>query len=81
MTFTVYSKRGCPHCEKFIAIAEYEDLKLVVYELDKNFTREQFIAEFGEGTTFPQIVLNDKKLGGCKEAIKYLQENKICCVP
>ena len=81
MTFTVYSKRGCPYCEKFIAIAEYEDLKHVVYELDKNFTREQFIAEFGEGTTFPQIVLNDKKLGGCKEAIKYLQENKICCVP
>lgn len=77
MTFTVYSKQGCPYCEKFIAIIEYEELKHVVYELDRDFTRKQFISEFGEDSTFPQIVVDGKKLGGCREAIEYLQENKI----
>ncbi len=77
MTFTVYSKQGCPYCEKFIAIIEYEELKHVVYELDRDFTRKQFISEFGEDSTFPQIVVDGKKLGGCREAVEYLQENKI----
>lgn len=77
MTFTVYSKEGCPYCEKFIAIIEYEEIKHVVYKLGRDFTKAQFIAEFGEGTTFPQIVVDDKKLGGCKEAIEFLQESKL----
>ena len=33
--------------------------------------------EFGEGTTFPQIVLNGKKLGGCSDSIRYLKEKAI----
>ena len=36
-----------------------------------------FYGEFGEGTTFPQIVLNGKKLGGCSDSIRYLQEKAI----
>jgi glutaredoxin len=47
--------------------------------LDTDFTRDQFYAEFGEGSTFPQVVLNDQTLGGCSDTIKYLQENDICC--
>ncbi|CAF34227.1 glutaredoxin [Synechococcus phage S-PM2] len=80
MTFTIYSKEGCPYCEKFVAIVEYEELSHVVYELGKDFTKEEFYAEFGEGSTFPQIVLDDLHLGGCVDSIKYLQENNICCV-
>lgn len=79
MKFTVYSKTGCPYCEKIKMIFEYHDFNTVIYTLDVDFTREQFYNEFGEGSTFPQIVLDDKNLGGCTETIKYLQENKICC--
>lgn len=80
MTFTIYSKPGCPYCEKFIAIVEYEELKHVVYELSRDFTKEEFYEKFGVGSTFPQITLDDLHLGGCQESIKYMQENKICCV-
>jgi glutaredoxin len=48
-----------------------------VYTLDKDFTREEFYAEFGEGSTFPQVICNDKKLGGCVDTIKFLKENQI----
>jgi len=58
---------------------EHEGFTHVVYELDKDFTREEFYAEFGEGSTFPQIMLDDLRLGGCRETINYLQENNVCC--
>ena len=41
----------------------------------EDFTKEQFYQEFGEGSTFPQIIMNDQRLGGCSDTIKYLKEN------
>ena len=41
----------------------------VEYKLEENFTRDQFYSEFGRGATFPQLVVDGKKLGGCNESI------------
>lgn len=79
MTFTVYSKQGCPHCEKIKLLFELNEFQFVEYQLGKDFTRDEFYAEFGEGTTFPQVIMGEKPLGGCTETIKYLQEKDICC--
>jgi glutaredoxin len=49
----------------------------VVYNLDEHFTRDEFYAEFGQGSTFPQVVCDDKKLGGCTDTVKFLKEKKI----
>ena len=41
-------------------------------------THKQFIDQFGYGSTFPQVILNDSEnLGGCVDTIRYLQENNI----
>lgn len=80
MSLTVYSKPGCPYCQKFIFIAQHQGLDHVVYELGEHFTREEFYSEFGQGATFPQIVLGDIQLGGCRESIEYLKEKELCCV-
>jgi glutaredoxin len=77
MKFTVYSKNGCPYCEKIKDVLRLSNLDHVVYVLDEHFTREQFYQEFGIGSTFPQVIMNDKHLGGCIDTVKYLQENKI----
>lgn len=46
--------------------------------MDEHFNREDFYAEFGSGSTFPQVLLNDQqRLGGCTDTVKYLQENSI----
>lgn len=79
MSFTIYSKPGCPNCENCIAVMEHEGFVHVVYELDKDFSSEEFYAEFGEGSTFPQITLDDIQLGGCRETITYLQKQNVCC--
>lgn len=78
MRFTIYSKEGCPYCNKIEQVLQLSGLEHKVYKLDENFNREDFYAEFGLGSTFPQVVLNDEtRLGGCTETVKYLQENKI----
>jgi glutaredoxin len=81
MNLTIYSKSGCPYCEKIKQVAKYlEERKIfsvVVYNLDEHFTKSYFYDEFGQGSTFPQVILNEIKLGGCTDTVKYLQENNI----
>ena len=75
--FAVYSKDGCPYCSKVVQVLELAELNHVVYKLDKNFDRQSFYGEFGNGSTFPQVVMNGRKLGGCTETVKYLKENNM----
>ena len=77
--FTVYSKDGCPYCQQILEVLGISELNYVEYKLDQDFTREAFYQQFGEGATFPQVVLNNENLGGCQESIKYMQKENICC--
>ena len=72
VNYTVYSKNGCPYCDKIVQVLEAAQLNYVVYKLDEQFTREQFYHQFGEGSTFPQVLLNDQLLGGCADTVAYL---------
>jgi glutaredoxin len=78
MKFTVYSKDGCPYCSKIKQVLELANLEHVVYTLGENFERDQFYAEFGQGSTFPQVILNDQEhLGGCTDTVQYLKEQNL----
>lgn len=77
MNFAVYTKDNCPYCEKVKKVLDLTEQKYVVYNLERDFTREEFYSEFGEGSTFPQVVCNDVKVGGSVETIKFLKEQKI----
>ena len=77
--FTVYSKDGCTHCKQIIEVLGLSELNYVEYKLDIDFSKEAFYGQFGEGATFPQVVLNGDNLGGTQESIKYMQRENICC--
>ena len=77
MNFTVYSKDGCPYCEKVKKVLELTGSSFVVYTLGVDYTREGFISEFGEEATFPQVSVDGKKIGGSVETIKFLKEQQI----
>tara|TARA_B100001939_G_C16854080_1_gene578803 strand:- start:52 stop:297 length:246 start_codon:yes stop_codon:yes gene_type:complete len=79
MTFTIYSKTGCSYCEKIKLLMQLEEIRHVVYELDRDFSKEEFYEEFGRGATFPQVSLDNIHLGGCVESIKYMKQRAICC--
>ena len=77
MNFAVYSKDGCPYCDKIKQIMDLTKLSYVVYNLNEHFDRNSFEDEFGRGSTFPQVVVDGKKLGGCVDTIEFLRENQI----
>tara|TARA_B100000900_G_C20237278_1_gene576392 strand:+ start:412 stop:651 length:240 start_codon:yes stop_codon:yes gene_type:complete len=76
-TFIIYSMDGCPYCTKVADLMRRAEQKHVVYKLGRDFQRDDFYEEFGEGATFPQIVLNRKQLGGCTETAQFLRENNL----
>ena len=77
MNFAVYSKPNCPYCYKVKQVLELTGSKHVVYTLDEDFTREEFYSEFGNGSTFPQVICDGKKLGGSVDTIKFLKEQQV----
>ena len=77
MNFTVYSKDGCTYCTKIQQVLQLAELRHVIYKLDRDFDRDSFYGQFGQGATFPQVVLNTENLGGCTETVQYLKENNL----
>ena len=73
----VYSKNNCPYCYKVKQVLEMTGTEFESYTLEEDFTREEFYAKFGKGSTFPQVVCDDKKLGGCVDTIKFLRERQV----
>ena len=76
MNFTVYSRTGCDYCERIKTVLRLTGCTYVVYNLGEDFTKEEFISEFGEGATFPQVSCDGKKLGGSVDTIKFLKEQQ-----
>jgi len=77
MNFVIYSKQNCPYCHKVKTVLELTGSNFVVYTLEDDFTKEEFYSEFGEGSTFPQVLCDGKKLGGCVDTIKFLREQQV----
>jgi glutaredoxin len=78
MRLTVYSKDGCPFCSKIEQVLKLSNLEHKIYKLGIDFDRNGFYAQFGEGSTFPQVVLNDQEhLGGCTDTVQYLKEQNL----
>ena len=77
MKFLVYSKAQCPYCYKVMQVLEMTGKQFVEYKLGRDFTGQEFYDKFGKGSTFPQVLCDDKKLGGCVDTIQFLREEKV----
>ena len=69
MNFAVYSKDGCPYCDKIKQVMDLTKLSYVVYNLNEDFDRDSFYGEFGQGSTFRQVV-GDGKIYAWDESSK-----------
>jgi glutaredoxin len=77
MDIVIYSKENCQYCEKIKQVFGLKQMNYVEYKLDVDFTRQNFIDEFGENSTFPRILIDGKLIGGASETISYLKENNL----
>ena len=76
MNFIVYTKDNCPYCRKLKLVLELTGKEFVSYNLGDDFTKTQFYEKFGEGSSFPQVIFNETKIGGCSATLNYLKENE-----
>lgn len=77
MNFAVYTRTGCPYCTQIKQVLAGKNLNFQEYVLDRDFTRDAFYDQFGTGTTFPQVIMDGKNLGGCTDTVKFLRENNL----
>jgi len=77
MNFIVYTRTGCPYCTKIKQVLEGKRYSYTEKQLNRDFSRDDFYKQFGPGSTFPQVLLDSKTLGGCTETVRYLRENNL----
>ena len=75
--FTVFSKPGCSYCDAVEKLFTIKQVPFTKRILNIDFTRQDFLDQFGN-TSFPQVVTDEGvKVGGAKETAKYLKEQGI----
>ena len=77
MMFLVFSREGCPSCNKVQQVLQLAEVKHVIYKVNRDFTREEFLQKFGESSTYPKVVVDGEVIGGCQETVNYLREQKL----
>ena len=77
MQAVVYTKENCQWCDRVKQLFNAVEIDYLEYKYNEDFDKSQFYDEFGEGATFPQVSIGMKHIGGCKETLQYLQEQKI----
>ena len=74
--FYVYSKEGCGFCDRLTEFMKTKGIRYEKFDLGTDFTTEEFLLTFGKQSTFPQVVHEKRKIGGMKDTVRFLLENK-----
>ena len=70
--FYVYSKEGCGYCQRLTQFMSNKGVDYELLNLYDDFTVEDFLNKFGQGSTFPQVNYKNLNLGGMRETVKYM---------
>ena len=76
-TFYVYSKNGCGFCDRLTQFMESKGVSYEKFNLGADFSSEEFLYKFGRSSTFPQVIVDNKKIGGMKDTVRFLLDNKM----
>jgi len=71
----IYGKDNCPYCDMAKGLAERKGLEYTYLKLGTDFDQLELFTMFPTARTYPQIILNDEKIGGYTEFEKLIQEN------
>tara|TARA_B100000212_G_scaffold339292_1_gene317480 strand:+ start:1577 stop:1831 length:255 start_codon:yes stop_codon:yes gene_type:complete len=69
---TIYGKSLCPSCTKAKQLCESHNYPFKYLELGKDFDRQTVMEMFPEARTFPQIIINNNKIGGYEQLLSYI---------
>ncbi len=72
MSIVIWGKPACPSCMRAKALCEQRQYPYEYKELGKDFDRETIMENFPGARTFPQIVINNDKIGGYEQMLEYI---------
>ena len=78
MKAIVWSKNQCPYCDQAKALLKQKGIEFEERNMSKDWTKEQLLEAVPTARTVPQIILNEKLIGGYTELKKlFEQENAV----
>ena len=60
-------------CHRVTCLLQSLEHPFVVHVLRRDFTRAEFLAEFGPEATYPQVAVGFKHIGSLKETLQHFQ--------
>lgn len=75
-TFVLYTNGG-QESERIQQLLSNLEGEYLEYLLGVDFSDKQFRMEFGPEAEYPQVAIGTRHIGGLKETLHYLQDNKV----
>ena len=73
MKAIVWSKNQCPYCDQAKNLLKLKGIEFEERNVSTDWTKEQLLEAVPTARTVPQIILDDKLIGGFTELRKHLQ--------
>ena len=67
MKVTIYGKDNCPYCDMAKKLSERKGYDTTYKKLGTDFDALEMAEQFPTARTFPQVIVNDEKIGGYTE--------------
>ena len=72
MKVIVWSKYHCPSCDQAKTLLGQRDIKFEERKIGDGYTREELLEEIPSARSVPQIIIDEKVIGGVTELKAYL---------
>jgi glutaredoxin len=74
MKAVIWSKYHCPFCDQAKALLEQQGIEFEERKIGDGFTKEELLEAVPNARTVPQILIDDRLIGGFTDLQKYLKE-------
>ena len=74
MQVIVWSKYHCPYCDQAKALLTQKGIPFEERKIGDGYTKEELLEAIPTARTVPQILIDDKLIGGFTELRKYISE-------
>ena len=70
----VWSKYQCPYCDQAKALLGRKEIPFEERKIGDGWTKEELLEAVPTARTVPQIIIDDKLIGGFTELKKYFEQ-------
>lgn len=75
MKAIVWSKYHCPYCDQAKALLNQKGIQFEERKIGDGYTKEELLEAIPTARTVPQILIDEKLIGGYTDLVSYIQNN------